>query len=295
MRGLLDAALQILNIDKNDIEILGEGFGSIVIEQKDGTVFRIAKTMETARQYTKEVQMLPQIRAFLDIEIPLPISYMFDPSITPSGIMGYKKMKGTPLNPDVLISKNPNVIAKQLAKFIIKLHQIPINKLDSSCPQESNNKLFIKILREDTQEILNQVLTVKEKQKMAKWWEEALEDSTFFFHRFVLCHGDLWYGNILVDDLCSGITGIIDFSDMTIGDPAKDLATQGYLGVDFYNQILSEYKHSFPEDTTIEHRVKKHQGLRELGGLRYAIKHDISELEDSLSKIRTVIFSSSDG
>ncbi|WP_082588244.1 phosphotransferase family protein [Paenibacillus sp. Soil724D2] len=52
-----------------------------------------------------------------------------------------------------------------------------------------------------------------------------------------MCHGDLWYGNILVDDLCSGIMGIIDFSDMTIGDPAKDLATQGYLGVDFYNQI----------------------------------------------------------
>ncbi|SDO49768.1 Phosphotransferase enzyme family protein [Paenibacillus sp. yr247] len=290
MKGLLDAALLLLNIDKNDIEILGEGFGSIVIEQNDGSIFRIAKTMETAQQYTKEFQMLPQIRTFLDIEIPLPISYMFDPSINPSGIMRYKKLKGTPLNPDLLISKNLTIIAKQLAEFIIKLHQIPISTLDSSCPQESNNKSLIQILRKDTKELLTQVLTVKEQQKLAKWWEETLEDSTFFSHRFVLCHGDLWYENILVDDLCSRITGIIDFSDMTIGDPAKDLATQVYMGEDFYNLILSEYKHSFPEDTTIERRVKKHQGLRELGGLLYAIKHDNSEIEDSISKIRTVIF-----
>ncbi|WHZ56082.1 phosphotransferase [Metabacillus hrfriensis] len=292
MRGLLDAALLILNIDKNDIEILGEGIGSLVIEQKDGTLFRIAKNMETARQYTKEFHMLPQIRPFLDIEIPLPIIYMVNPSIHPSGIMGYKKLKGTPLNPDLLISKKRNIIAKQLAEFIIKLHKIPIGMLDCNFQQESNNKSHIKILREDTQEILNQVLTVKEQHKMAKWWEEALEDSTFFSHHFVLCHGDLWYENILVDDLCSGITGIIDFSNMTIGDPAKDLATQGYMGEEFYNQILSEYKHSFPEDTTIEHRVKRHQGLRELDGLRYAIKHDNSEIEDSFSKIRNVIFES---
>jgi len=81
---------------------------------------------------------------------------------------------------------------------------------------------------------------------------------------------------------------------MAIGDPAKDLAMQSYMGKDFYNLILSEYKHSFPEDTTIEHRVKRHQGLRELDGLRYAIKHDISEIEDSFSKIRTVIIESSD-
>lgn len=290
MTGLLDAALRILHVDKNDIEMLGSGFESLVIERKDGMIFKIAKTVESAQKYTIEFKILPQIREFLEIEIPLPLSCMHDPSIHPSGIMSYKKLMGTPLHPDLLTPQNLKVIAKQLAAFIIHLHQIPIRPLVNHCPQESNNKDFIQRLREETLEILTRTLTVKELQKLAAWWEEALEDHTFFSHRFVLCHGDLWYENILVDDSCTRITGIIDFSHMVIGDPAKDLATQRYLGNDFYNQLLSEYKQAFPEDSTIEHRVQRHLEMRELGGLLHALKHDISEVEDAISKIRGVIF-----
>jgi hypothetical protein len=47
---------------------------------------------------------------------------------------------------------------------------------------------------------------------------------------------------------------------------------------------------SFPEDHTIDDRVKRHRGLRELAGLEYAIKHkDDIELRDSITKIGDVI------
>lgn len=289
MIDLLDAALLLLNIDKKDISVLGEGFESIVIEQRDGTIYRIAKTVETARQYTKEFQLLPQIHASLEVEIPLPITNRYDPSMIPSGIMSYQKLKGTPLQPDRLSPDNLPVIAKQLAKFICNLHQIPIHSLPSSCPQEVNNKTHMRELRANTQDILHQVLSAKDQLLLTSWWEEALEDEAFYRHPLVLCHGDLWYANILTDELGEEITGIIDFSAMHIGDPAKDLATQSYMGEDFYKLLLREYTLAFPKDTTIDHRVKRHQGLREISGLLHALRYDPSEIEDAVSKIRAVI------
>jgi aminoglycoside 2''-phosphotransferase len=289
MTDLLDAALLLLNIDKKDISVLGEGFESIVIEQRDGTIYRIAKTVETARQYTKEVQLLPHIRVSLEVEIPLPISNSYDPSMIPSGIMSYQKLKGTPLQPDRLSPNNLPAIAKQLAKFISELHQIPVHTLPPSCPQEVNNKAHLRELRANTQDLLSQALTRRELLTLTSWWEETMEDEAFYTHPIVLCHGDLWYANILTDECCGQITGIIDFSAMHIGDPAKDLATQSYMGDDFYKLLLREYAIAFPEDTTIEHRVKRHQGLREISGLLHALRYDPSEIEDAISKIKAVI------
>jgi aminoglycoside 2''-phosphotransferase len=289
MTNLLDAALLLLNIDRNEISVLGEGFESIVIEQQDGTIYRIAKTVETAHQYTKEFLLLPQIRAYLDVEIPLPISNRYDPTIIPSGIMSYKKLKGTPLQPDRLSSDNLPVIAKQLAKFICNLHQIPVLTLPPSCPQEINNKAYMRELRANTQDILSRHLSAKDQLTLTFWWDEALEDEAFYTHPIVLCHGDLWYANILTDELCEQITGVIDFSAMHMGDPAKDLATQSYMGEDFYNLLLREYAIAFPEDTTIEYRVKRHQGLREISGFLHALRYDPAEIEDAVSKIKAVI------
>src|SRR5579885_3662575 len=36
------------------------------------------------------------------------------------------------------------------------------------------------------------------------------------------CHGDLWYENVLMDDACRTVTGIVDFEAANVGDPAQD-------------------------------------------------------------------------
>lgn len=69
--------------------------------------------------------VLPQIRASLKIEIPLPISNRYDPSMIPSGIMSYKKLKGTPLQPDRLSSDNLPAIAKQLGNLLANCIKYP--------------------------------------------------------------------------------------------------------------------------------------------------------------------------
>ncbi|OAS82167.1 phosphotransferase family protein [Metabacillus litoralis] len=291
MNSLLEKSLQLLKLNKKDVQFIGDGFGSLVLEDQNGMIIRIAKNLDTAKQYKKEYKILPQIQATLSpIKIPKPTWCHFDQKNVPFGIIMYEKLAGLTLNPKLLLDENKITIAKQLGAFIALIHQIPVNHFKESCSQEINNRNHIAKLRSYTNETLKNHLTTKEMSLMDVWWEETLKDKAFYSYKPVLCHGDLWYENILMNKKQTSITGIIDFSDMKIGDPAIDLVPHHYLGEDFYSLVLSEYSSAFPEDHTIDDRVKRHRGLRELTGLEYAIKHkDDIELKDSIAKIGDVI------
>ena len=78
--------------------------------------------------------------------------------------------------------------------------------------------------------------------------------------------------------------------ELTTPELDIDLAPQLYLGEDFYNDVLEEYTKVFSEDEDIGKRAMKHQELRELRGLQYAIKYnDKDEFTDSIDKIRNRI------
>src|SRR5690554_3508990 len=120
---------------------------------------------------------------------------------------------------------------------------------------------------------------------MEDWWEKILSDDNFFHYKPRLCHGDAWYENILVDDDYLHVVGVIDFSNMMIGDPAVDLAPQLYLGKEFYDAVLNEYIKVFDNDVTINQRIKRHQELRKISGLQFVIKNNqIDEYDDSICR-----------
>ena len=296
-RVLADALLLINRLytrsNKSKFIVIGNGFGSLVIESDQGIIFRIAKNLETAKQYLIESNVLPKIRHCLDINIPNPIWHIYNSTSTPYGIIGYSKLKGNPITFNKINDMNRSTIAKEVARFIISFHQISYENLHlDNITKRGNDKLSLAALCENTSGFLKSELDTEEYKIMEKWWKETLEDDTFNNYKSTLCHGDLWFENILVDDNYSHVVGIIDFSDMMIGDPAVDLAPQLYLGKEFYNEVLYEYTKVFKDDETINQRIKRHQELREMFGLQYIIKNNlIDESKDSISKIRNrVIF-----
>lgn len=291
MKSLFETTLLHLKLDNKDLKFIGEGFGSLVLENQYGFIIRVAKNLDTAKQYVKEYNILPQLQAKLfPINIPIPKWYHYDTEKVPYGIIAYEKLAGPTLNPKVISEENKKRIAKQLAEFIALIHQTPTDHFQDTCPQEENDRNHFTNLRENTYNELSKNLSKKEMLMMNDWWEEMLQDQTFYSHKSVLCHGDLWYENILVNHQQTDITGIIDFSEVKIGDPAIDLVPHHYIGEDFYSYVLNEYRMAFPNDPTIDERVKKHRGLRELNGLAYAIKHkETPEVQDSIAKIRDVI------
>ncbi len=293
---ILEDALSIIKkhcteTQVENFSVVGSGFGSLIIESNQGIIFRIARNLETAKQYVMECKVLPKIKDFFGVNIPNPIWQMFNAASAPYGIMAYRKLKGNPIDADKMNQTNRSVIAKEVTNFIVSIHQIQYEKLNlADIPEIKNDKKTLMLLREETSEFLKSRLTTDESRKVEDWWEEILSDDTFFQYKPTLCHGDMWYENILVDNSYSHVVGVIDFSNMMIGDPAIDLVPQAYLGKEFFHMVLNEYKKVF-DDETIGQRIKRHKALREISGLRYVIKNNqTEEYEDSISKIRNEIF-----
>lgn len=271
-----------------DFDVVGNGFGSFVLLSNEGMIFRIAKNLETAKQYVMECKVLPQLMNYIPLNIPNPIWHRFNATSAPYGIMAYKRLKGNSIEIHKINQTNRKVIAKEVANFMISIHQVPYEKLEVEyIPKIRNDKKTLQTLRAFTFEFLKKELTTDENRKMEDWWEEILSDDKFFHYTPSLCHGDIWYENILVDDTYTHVIGIIDFSNMRIGDPAIDLAPQCYLGKEFYDEVLLEYTKVQKDDMWINHRIIRHQELREISGLQYVIKNNLfEEYKDSIAKIR---------
>ena len=54
----------------------------------------------------------------------------------------------------------------------------------------------------------------------------------------MLQHGDLWYEDILTNATISTITGVLDFENSAIGDPAQEVATLNYFGQPFVQEMI---------------------------------------------------------
>jgi aminoglycoside phosphotransferase (APT) family kinase protein len=103
-----------------------------------------------------------------------------------------------------------------------------------------------------------------------------------------LIHGDPWGENIILNETLNRVMGVVDFEAVSIGDVAQDFAAQKYLGPDFLSQVIEHYQmFGGGLENHFATRLQAWSMLRELRGLRYAIKYPgSSELLDSLQKVR---------
>lgn len=118
-----------------------------------------------------------------------------------------------------------------------------------------------------------------EYRSLTAWWGDAAREWQIPVQQPVLVHGDLWYGNILVDAECQTILGILDFENA-----ASDLAPQYYLGDEFLQAVVDGFQMPGSISDLSAH-LKRLLGLCELMGLAYGPQ--VGEVdEDAVAKIR---------
>jgi aminoglycoside phosphotransferase (APT) family kinase protein len=105
-------------------------------------------------------------------------------------------------------------------------------------------------------------------------------------HPKVPIHGDLWYENLLIDTESGRLTGVVDFDQASIGDPAWDLATQLHCGREFAEQVFDAYP---LKDPAMWWRAEKLFALRPFEALEWSLqRRNAVEFEDSLRKLYLV-------
>jgi aminoglycoside phosphotransferase (APT) family kinase protein len=269
--------------------VLGAGFRSVAIATVEGQVFRLARNAAAAAGYAKERRLLPVLRPHLPLPIPDP-RWIAGPSAAfPFGVLGYPLLPGRPLTPADLARGHAARLAADLAAFLRALHRVPLAETAAlGLPGPADRAVRWEAMRAATLPVVRAAFSADEAAAVGRWWDRLRAEPRMDAYRPVLHHGDLWYENLLVDEGATRLTGVVDFEDAALGDPAQDFATLLHLGESFAARVSATYAAAGGVlDATFAYRRRRLWELRELEGLAFAIRTaDAAEIADALAKLR---------
>ena len=241
----------------------------MVIQVNGEWLFRFPKRDGVAARLLQiEVPLLKALAPTL----PLPIPYFEFVAAAPSGDMrpfaGYFKLPGESLADQPLEIMQVNWWQAPVAAFLAALHSFPTTQahelgvrpmmLTLSGAATQDWRTALEALYTETRHIIYPLLDDPSQDRVAFQFEEFLDEDHFFQFRPTLIHGDFNPEHVLLDPVQPRITGIIDFGDVAIGDPAYDL----------WENLLPYYPVP-ANDTTFGTRCRFYQKLAPLHALLF--------------------------
>jgi aminoglycoside 2''-phosphotransferase len=230
-----------LNINHSEVIDLGQNNDVLMVN--DNLVFRFPKYVEGIKKLKKETEVLEQIKGKLSLSIPYPRYKSMETNEVGKVFNGYQRIEGTPLWPDMMKNiYNEERIASQLVQFLTELHSQPVDSLgnEKKCAEDIRNSIVD--LYGKFKDKLFPYMNEASKAEIDYNFDTFLANKELLSFNTVLIHGDFGASNILWDSKREEITGIIDFGETEIGDPAYDFA--GLLssyGQPFVKRCLSMY------------------------------------------------------
>lgn len=203
------------------VTVQGWDFHTFLVETgtvEGDWVFRFPRNETAARAIEREFALLPALAARLPLHIPR-YEHRGDWDGLPFG--GYRYVDGLPLEPGALTVPS---IAKQLGEALHALHAFPLELakarlgiIDPVSDWREEHHAFLGDARQRAFPLLSAQL-----QAAASRLFETVDAILESPPALTLVHRDLGLVHILGEG--DHITGIIDWSDASIGDPAIDFA-----------------------------------------------------------------------
>ena len=137
----------------------------------------------------------------------------------------------------------PAMLAPDLGRFLSRLHQTPLEEVDHLVERDAYPPVaWLEDTREDYRKISGR-LPMGVRRRIAGFLSRTPPPEA---RAVAFCHNDLGAEHVLVDARASTITGIIDWTDAAITDPARDLAlVYRDLGPEVCRLVLAHYEGSF--------------------------------------------------
>ncbi|MFF1573889.1 aminoglycoside phosphotransferase family protein [Leifsonia sp. NPDC058292] len=200
------------------LTLVSDGWDNLIYRLGDAYAVRIPRRDVAAHLIEHEQQVLPAFAARVGVTIPAPVRngvpselFPFAWSIVPwvDGIDGA----------DLTAAERAS-IALPLAAFVAALHE------PASGDFPANPVRGVPLATRDAavQERLRHLSTRMEVGHLTATWRDAL-DAPVWEGPPIWLHGDLHPGNLVLTPDRSRLAAVIDFGDVTAGDPATDLAT----------------------------------------------------------------------
>lgn len=220
-----------------EYRVISLGWDNYIVLINEETAFKIPRKEENITQLLREAKVL---NCMFDSPIAVP-RFLYKKRFDHRVIAGYRYIKGDPINS---ISRLTDLMKTQLSEFLNYLYAkkndpciVGLFGNNNSKSWENRYVSFLKELSSNLSGVLDDHIFVDFRRKFEIFLEEYCTSLTIS-----PTHGDLYKGNIIIDDTHKEIKGIIDWGDFAIGDPALDFAA---LAVDFpidqIEEIISNY------------------------------------------------------
>jgi len=248
---------------------IAEGWDSVAVAVNDDLIFRFPKRRDVEPQYQVERRLLPVLAGAL----PVPdVAFFWPGGVAYPGIfIGHHLIEGAPLTGEHLTPEHSAGIVRQLGQFLSTLHRFPIDQATRLGVPAGDQRTWRERYQHQYQQIQSRVLPLLDEAAQARIvrdWQAFLADATRF--EVALIHHDLAGEHILYDSARGTISGIIDWGDTMIGDPAIDFT--GLLaayGEDFAERVLAHYQGAV--DASFRQRMRFYRGAMPLNTVLFGL------------------------
>lgn len=222
------------------------GWDSFVLEVNGELIFRFPMREDAVEYLQRELSLLLVLEQALSTLIPH-FDYIGQGDANyPYMFVGYRKLCGVALEDESITPKQLVALAPALANFLSELHSFPVVQAIQAGVQEHTPAQWRERYQErytDLQERVFPLLDAELRAKSERLWEDFLDDWASFTFQPVLIHCDLACEHIFCDLERGFLSGVIDWGDVTIGDPALDfVGLHSGRGREFTERVLADYQ-----------------------------------------------------
>jgi aminoglycoside 2''-phosphotransferase len=191
----------------------------------------------------RENEVLELLRPHLNVEIPR-FQFLTDDPTTP--FAGYRKIPGVSLSRcfEGASRGQRRAIAEWLGSFLTELHSDRVlSQFMERFPSDFTLDWYRRYWERWLQDVRQKVFPALNSQQRgwtSELFEGFIEDSENYRFPPRVVHGDFDTSNVLVDPGSYDVTGVIDFEEARIWDPAADLLFFGE-GATFIEDLLASY------------------------------------------------------
>jgi aminoglycoside phosphotransferase (APT) family kinase protein len=223
------------------IALLGVGWDNTAFLINDAIIFRFPRRQIALPLLEAEMRSLPIIAPKVPLAVPVP-EWIGKPAKTyPWPFMGYRALPGMTACHAELSDSERMKIAPILAQFLRALHSIPLSvSQDCALPCDLMEKL-------NCEKLIPKIKKNLEDLTVFGLIDKELDFSDFLTKEFsapevsAIVHGDFYIRHLLVNE-AHELTGVIDWGDIHIGDPAVDLSiVHSFLPTDAHRLFRSIY------------------------------------------------------
>jgi aminoglycoside phosphotransferase (APT) family kinase protein len=207
------------------LEHLGTGWDNVAYRVNGQWVFRFPRRKVAVPLLENETRILPRLAPHLPLRIPEPVWHGHPEADYPSPFAGYALLPGVTACAVAWTPGERLRNAAALGGFLRALHGIPVD--DETLARGPGDELARADVRKRAPMILERLEKVEAAHpdvdgRAIRAWMSRLVDAPPWERRACWVHGDLYARHLLVDEHHT-VTGVFDWGDVHLGDPAIDL------------------------------------------------------------------------